>query len=322
MTALSGAVFLLSVATRIRASRRWGTNVDVDAICERLLASPGVVFLVGGIDSGKTTLAMELARRAEGAGISPAIVDADIGQSTIGPPTTVGLKLCAGMQEIGIDALREADALAFVGSLSPRGHLLPLAVGAGELTSRARAAGCRLIIVDSTGLVSGIAGQLLKFYKMHLVRPDYVIAMKRGGELDPIIGIAQRFTPAQVFEMPVPPQAVARSADERASLRERQFAAYFERGSSRWRVKPTVFMPTLPPGFDLARLEGLVVGMEDGEGSCLGIGILDYERSEDALRMTSPVSEGVRGLRLGSVRIDAQGRSRGSISLRNLFGSE
>ena len=296
--------------------------MDLDAICERLLATPGVVFLLGGIDTGKTTLAVELARRAERAGIPAAIVDADIGQSTIGPPTTVGLKLCAGMKEISSDVLREADALGFVGSLSPRGHLLPLAVSTGELTARARAAGCPLVIVDSTGLVSGIAGQLLKFYKMQLVRPDYVVGLKRGGELDPIIGNARRFTPAQVLEVQVSPQVVARSADERMSFRERQLAAYFERGSSRWRVKPTVFMPTLPPGFDLARLDGLVVGMEDGEGCCVGIGILDYERSEDVLRMISPVSEGVRGLRLGSVRIDTEGRSRGSISLRDLFGSE
>jgi polynucleotide 5'-kinase involved in rRNA processing len=87
-------------------------------------------------------------------------------------------------------------------------------------------------------------------------------------------------------------------------------------------VKPTVFMPTLPPEFDLALLEGLVVGMDDGKGACVGIGVLEYDATEDILRMVSPVTEGVRGLRLGSLRIDISGRSRGPVDLRQLFGSE
>jgi polynucleotide 5'-kinase involved in rRNA processing len=157
---------------------------------------------------------------------------------------------------------------------------------------------------------------------MDLVRPDFLVALERGGELEPVVGIAQRFTPAEVIELDVPTETVTRSVDERISFREEQFAAYFATGSSRWRVKPTVFMPTLPPDFDLAVLDGLVVGMEDGKGVCVGIGVLEYEASEDILRMVSPVSEGVRGLRLGSVRIDISGRSRGPVDLRHLLGSE
>jgi hypothetical protein len=38
--------------------------------------------------------------------------------------------------------------------------------------------------------------------------------------------------------------------------------------------------------------------------------------------MISPVTEGVRGLRLGSVRIEISGRSKGPVDLRQLFGSE
>ena len=46
------------------------------------------------------------------------------------------------------------------------------------------------------------------------------------------------------------------------------------------------------------------------------------DAAEDILRMVSPVTEGVRGLRLGSVRIDPGGRARGPVSLRDLFGTE
>lgn len=297
-------------------------KISYQQAIDQLLDTPGVVMLVGDIDTGKTSFGLELARRANEQGISTAIVDADIVQSTVGPPTTVGMKLCSGLAGFTREDMRVADALGFVGALVPKGHLLPLVTTTAKLVDKAREAGCRLIIVDTTSLVSGIYGQTLKFFKMDLVRPDFVVGLERGGELELVLGIAQRFTPAEVIEVDVVPEAVMRTVDERISFREEQFAAYFTDHASRWKVKPTVFMPTLPPDFDLALLDSLVVGMEDGKGSCVGIGVLEHDPGEDILRMISPVTEGVRGLRLGSVRIDVSGRSKGPVDLRHLFGSE
>lgn len=297
-------------------------RTSIDEAYERLLANPGVVFLLGGIDTGKTTFGVSLARRATEAGIPAAIVDADIVQSIVGPPTTVGLKICRSADDYSREALRRADSLGFVGSTVPKGHLLPLVTNSAKLVARAKAAGAKLVVVDTTSLVSGIYGQSLKFFKMDLISPDFTVAFERGGELEPLVGIAQRFVPGEVVEIEVSPDARIRSVDERITFREEQFAAYFAAGTSRWKVKPTVFMPTLPPEFDLALLDGLVVGMEDGRGSCVGIGVLEHDPNEDLLRMVSPVTEGVRGLRLGSVRIDTSGQSRGPVDLRQLFGSE
>lgn len=279
-------------------------------------------MLLGGIDTGKTTFGIELLRRALAEGFACAVVDAEIDQSTIGPPTTVGLKHFSGEADLSREGLRVADSLGFVGSLSPQRHKLPLASNTGKLVGRAKAAGAQLVIVDTTGFVAGIDGQLLKFFKMDLVDPDIVVAFERGGELEPVVGIAQRFAGAEVIELEAVSDAPVRSAEERVTLREQQFAAYFADGTSRWRVKPTVFLPTLPMEFDLALLEGLVVGMENGLGTCVGIGVLEYDPGEDILRMVSPVTEGVKGLRLGSIRIDVDGRSRGPVDLHQLFGSE
>lgn len=287
----------------------------------RVLAEPGVVTLLGGIDTGKTTFGLELARRAHAAGLATAIVDADVGQSTVGPPTTVGLRHVRHAGDLERDVLR-TDALAFVGSVSPRGHSLSLVTGTAKLVARARNEGAELVVVDTTGLVAGLAGQRLKFHKLDMVRPDHVVGFQRGGELEPLLGIARRFTTAKVHEIPVGDDVPARSVEDRVTYREQRFAAYFAPGVSRWRVKPTVFMPSLPPGFDLALLDGLVVGMEDGCGHCPGIGVLEFDAAEEILRMVSPVSEGVRGLRLGSIRIDTSGRSRGPVDLRQLFGTE
>lgn len=298
------------------------TTAQLDDVYSRLLSDPGVVLLLGEIDTGKTTFAAELVQRATAAGITAGLVDADIGQSVVGPPTTVGLKLCNGMQDFTRVTLRDADALSFVGSISPRGYMLALVTGVAKLTAAAKEAGCALVVIDTTGFVSGIAGQTLKFFKMDLVRPNYVVAFERGGELELVVGIAERFSPAQIIEVSVAPEVVTRSVDERASFREEQFAAYFGEALSRWRVKPTVFMPTPPPDFDLRLLDSLVVGMEDGKGMCSGIGVLEYDEGADILRMISPITEGVRGLRLGSIRIDTVGRFKGPVDLRRLFRSE
>lgn len=289
---------------------------------ELLLAEPGVVFLLGAIDTGKTTFGLELIGRALQRGMRTALVDADVGQSTVGPPTTIGLRYIHDRGDLVRERIRRADDLAFVGSIGPKGHMLPLVVGTSKLVERARRQGVDLVVVDTTGLVSGLQAQALKYYKLDLVHPDHVVAFEQGGELEPLVGIAQRFTSARVIETPIDERVRTRSPDERATYREKQFAAYFASGASRWRVKPSVFMPTLPPGFDLALLDGLVVGMEDGSGGCPGIGVLEYDAGEDVLRMITPVSEGVKGLRLGSIRIETGGRSRGPVDLRQLFRTE
>ena len=81
-------------------------------------------------------------------------------------------------------------------------------------------------------------------------------------------------------------------------------------------------MPTIPFDLDPQRLDGLLVGLEDGKGMCLGMGILEYDASEGILRMVSPVSEGATGLLLGSIRITTEGKLLGTVTHSALFGSQ
>ena len=103
--------------------------------------------------------------------------------------------------------------------------------------------------------------------------------------------------------------------------RERSMARYFGGALQRFRVKPTVFMPTLPPLFDLAELDRLLVGLSDGQGGFTGLGYLEYVRDDQGLRLISPVAEPPKALRLGSVRLEDNFRAK-RVDLRNLFGTE
>jgi hypothetical protein len=96
---------------------------------------------------------------------------------------------------------------------------------------------------------------------------------------------------------------------------------YFSGELHRFRVKPTGFMPALPPLFDPAKLHRMLVGLSDGAGAYPGIGYLEHAPEDDVLRLISPVAAGPKALRLGSVRLEEGFRAK-RVDLRNLFGSE
>ena len=55
------------------------------------VADAAVTVVIGEVNSGKTTLVARLASALFARGRSVGVLDADVGQSEIGPPTTVGL---------------------------------------------------------------------------------------------------------------------------------------------------------------------------------------------------------------------------------------
>jgi polynucleotide 5'-hydroxyl-kinase GRC3/NOL9 len=288
---------------------------------EQAVARRGVTFLVGGLDSGKTTLARRIARAGLEAGLNVGFLDADVGQSTVGPSTTIGLRICRSPSDLEHVSLSRADELFFVGGASPQGHLVPLVVGTRILLDQARAEGCDLVVTDTTGLVSGVYGQQLKHYKVRLLQPDLIIGLERGSELAPLIGILRRFTAVEVMQLGVHPDVVPTSVEQRALNREESMRRYFGDTLHRWRIKRTVFMPTLPDMFDLSALDRMLVGLSDGKGGCLGVGYLEHVPDDRGLRLISPVAEGPKALVLGSVRLDEDFRPR-RMDLRNLLGSE
>jgi polynucleotide 5'-hydroxyl-kinase GRC3/NOL9 len=291
------------------------------AVVDRAADTAGVVVLLGGLDSGKSTLGRRIAAAAVEAGRTTAFLDADLGQKTVGPPTAVTLRMLRTPEDLEPDSLSRLDAMYFVGATSPQGQLLPLVVGTARLLARAQEEGAELVVVDTSGLVSGVYGQILKYHKIELIQPDVVIGLQRGEELDPVMGIVQRFFPCEVVALPVEEDVRSVSVEERAAGREAAMEAYFAAPLQRWRVKPTVFMPALPALFEQSQLDGILVGLADGTGNYIGIGYLEHSADEDVLRLMSPVPEAPKALKLGSVKLDEGFRVR-RVDLRNLFGTD
>jgi len=190
------------------------------------LIQRGTVLIFGAPDRGKTTLARFLIEKWCGQGRRVALIDGDIGQSTLGPPATVGLALFdsppSDWERIHPLSLR------FIGSVTPVGYMLPFLVGLKKLVEEATRYEAQIILVDTTGLIRGEGGRELKFNKVELLRPSHLLALERSGELEHILRPLEKIGEVEIHRLPVSEKAKARSREQRKAYRRRKFQEYFQ----------------------------------------------------------------------------------------------
>ena len=207
----------MSRAAPVAADASWAAAVEGARTAR-------IVLVLGETDTGKTSLVTYLAGALLDGGRSVAVVDADLGQSEIGPPMTVGV----GRLRRPVARLADAElaGLYFVGTTSPKGRLVETVLGTRRMTERALELGVDCVLVDTSGLVLGEFGRRLKQAKIDLVSPDVVVCLQRAGECEPILRpYAEDRLPA-VVRLGATPAARRRSPDERRQHRERAMKAH------------------------------------------------------------------------------------------------
>lgn len=211
----------------------WSPNLEIlpewMRAAERILKQPGVVVLLGASDSGKTTLGRILTDIWTAAGRTVGLVDGDIGQSSIGPPTTVGLAMFP--PNTPPSPVCRPRSLYFVGSTSPPGHFLPLILGTQSLVQAAIATGAEIVLVDTTGLILGAPAASLKWHKLQAFRPQHVLALQREHELEPILRLVEDQSDLAIHRLPVSSRVLRRSHATRRAFREERFREYFASAS-------------------------------------------------------------------------------------------
>lgn len=184
-----------------------------------------IIFVMGDKDTGKTTFVLALANELFHQGFSVGIIDADIGQSDIGPPTTVGF----GVVQTPLTSLCDVvlQSLYFVGSISPKGCLLPLVIGTRKMLDNALNYGLQKIILDTTGLISGQLGCVLKTYKIQLTAPDVIICFQRARECEHILSAYHGFEKPIILRLLLPSQCRTKTMSDRQNHRALLFKRYF-----------------------------------------------------------------------------------------------
>jgi polynucleotide 5'-hydroxyl-kinase GRC3/NOL9 len=239
------------------------------------------ILLLGATDTGKTTFLTWLANTLWRRGRRIAIVDADVGQSSLGPPTTIGL----GVVARPFQRLEEVTpaALYFVGSTSPRGHLLAAVVGTKRMVDRAQRIEVDQVIIDTCGFIGAEGGQTLKHYQIDLVNPDVVVCLQRTRECEPILTAFRYRQRPRVLRLRAPQACRRRSMEERRLHRERVLQQYFAKPKSITLSWDDLDLVDAPMGGGVA----LDVGRDLHHGQLRLPEILWAERRQSALHVVT-----------------------------------
>ncbi len=211
------------------------------------------VIVLGGIDVGKTALITYIANKMRLRGLKVGVIDADVGQSDIGPPTTIGLAVVEEPTP-WLSKARFVDAV-FIGSTSPSGLLHRAISAVVQLLNVAfEYEKCNIVLIDTTGWIDS-RGRDFKVSKISTVNPDYVIAVQKSSELEPLLKWAEKRY--SVIRVPAASHVRSRSRNERRLIREAQYMKWFEGAS----VKEVGFEKIIPMGISLFAGERLPQAM-------------------------------------------------------------
>lgn len=233
-------------------NQEYQINTDWKRLTEQIVMPNQRVLVLGASDTGKTTFCRYLIDAATTAMMKVALVDADIGQSQIGPPTTVGMKLygptdttntntsetknfksdtrTSEINKINskIELDSSADAIYFVGALSPQRNLLPILTGTRLMVDSAVDADADFIIIDTTGYVHDGAATMLKQQKIDLICPNHIVCIGRTKYLERIIGSYHNLNMLTIHYLQPHKLVRTKSSEARKGNRIKKFNEYFE----------------------------------------------------------------------------------------------
>jgi polynucleotide 5'-hydroxyl-kinase GRC3/NOL9 len=186
------------------------------------------IMVLGGLDTGKNTLITYVTNLLIKDGVKVALMDADMGQGEIGPPTTMSV---ATISEPISELLEmDPDSLFFVGSTSPMHLVSKVLEGTSKLMAFVNEnAKDATLLVNMPGWITGPAAGY--FIQQMASRTDTtnLAILQRENEVESVLGeLPKRM---QVTRLPVSSHAMPRSKEERKFLRETSYRKYLSRSS-------------------------------------------------------------------------------------------
>ena len=271
-----------------------------------------IAILLGATDTGKSTLAQFLIFNLCRRGFKVGLVDADIGQSFLGPPATIGFSVFKSHPDW--DVILSPPEIFFVGSVTPEGHFAVHLKGVKRMVDKASSYGPDVILVDTTGFVLGEAGRELKRRKIDLISPRFILALQKDDELEPILEQYQENLSYKIYRLPLSEQVRTKSPEERRMNRTNKFRDYFKYSAVRElsiegvQIEGEVLDPDgVPLPLDWAlKMNSLLVGLKDEKDETLALGLTkNYFEEKKMLRLSTPLQEiqKVKTIQLCSLRL-------------------
>ncbi len=270
---------------------------------------PRTILVLGASDTGKTTLIEQLLADWH-PGEAVAVVDCDVGQSHVGPPTTIGWGLIEGSFR-GWHQVTVRD-MAFTGSVSPEGNLEMFLGAVSHIVQAARQVATYLV-VDTTGLITGELGNTIKARKIELIKPDLILAIQQEQELEELLA---SLPPGPVERVPASAACIRRSLAQRAAYRDRQFARYFANSTKQTFSLPHMTLIGLGPDWPQTRvipspsaLMDRVVSLRNRRGEDRALGLVrEVNLDANTLTIFTPLRDvsAITTIAVGSIRWPVQ----------------
>lgn len=128
------------------------------------------IAVIGPSDSGKSTFSLYLANRLISNGEKPLLIDADVGQGDLAPPTCIG-SVVLGEQNIDLSMVA-ADKISFVGSIQPSNCEIRIVRCVDNLINKSGF--YERCIVNTDGYTSG-KGLYYKLKLLEKTKPDCIV---------------------------------------------------------------------------------------------------------------------------------------------------
>jgi polynucleotide 5'-hydroxyl-kinase GRC3/NOL9 len=256
-----------------------------EILFNRLTERKGLSTIIGSTDSGKSTLARYLINRFVSLNVRACLLDSDVGQSSLGLPGTISMKLFSSENDL---KNVKYEKMSFVGTLNPAKDIASIIKQTKRLSDLCRERS-DVVLVDTSGLISGEAGKALKGAKIRALKPRHVIAIQRTEELEHIIRV---ISGPEVHTIRASAAARTRSVITRTQYRKKRFDDYFGKaGSSDFllHAKEVQFLyhdRTFRPEQGLFN-NGTIIGLNHDEDT-IALGILE-EMTDDPVTFRSPI---------------------------------
>jgi polynucleotide 5'-hydroxyl-kinase GRC3/NOL9 len=289
----------------IQAPKEWHDVLNV------LEKEKGMVILLGATDTGKSALAKFLVTHLCKQGLKVAFVDSDIGQSFLGPPTTIGLSLFERTPDWESSQSQE---IFFVGSTTPEGHFPTHLKGVKKMVDKAITSGAEMIVVDTTGFIFGEGGKELKRRKIELISPHFLFALQRSGEIENILELYKDHPLYKIRRLPLSDNVRSRPVEERRNYRAIKFQTYFKESETKKlmmegiQIEGEAFDSS---GFPISKdwalqINGLLIGLKDSNDETLALGVIrNYFDEKKVVRIFTPLRDiqGVKTIQLSSLKV-------------------
>jgi polynucleotide 5'-hydroxyl-kinase GRC3/NOL9 len=268
----------------------------------------GKVAVIGPTDVGKSTLCVYLVNRLLGQKLS--IIDADVGQADLGPPTTIA----RAEPKNSITSLTELvpDARIFIGHTNPGQVKGKLIDGIQRLSAGAEDS---LTIINTDGWIVDPEAIQYKIDLIAQTKPDLVIGLGFGNELQPILAGSH----AQSITVKPANEVLSRSKSDRRKIRINGYRRFLDGGSMRTFTLREVQL-SIPESLSFlskskrSELSNLIVGLLDQNQYLVQIGVL-LAFEPGTVRVYCKPAEGIRRIELGYLKLSTNGNELGFVEL-------